>query len=426
MKISPARKAAFDILYRIEADRAYSSYLLGLYEPELSRQDRGLCHAIVLGVLRRQLYLDRITDVLSGGKKIDPAIRIAIRIGLFQLFELDRIPDHSAINESVELAVYAKKRSAKPFVNAVLRRAVRQRPDITYADEIDRISIETSHPRWLIETWSEQFGRLEAELIAKANNEPAPITFRRTAAGTDADLSGFRTSSFVNGCFFADGLTTELSELADAGKIYFQSEGSQMVAAMVDTNSSMLLLDVCAAPGSKVTQIAARGKLAPDQIVAGEFYGQRAEFMRKSAEKQAVSIDVIQHDAMHDLPYASESFDIVMVDAPCSGTGTIRRNPEIRYLLDPGDPEKLSLKQLRMLCNASKCVKTGGSLIYSTCSLESVENESVCRRFLENAPFKPVDLRADPSLITGLGAVRTFPSRDKLDGFFIAGFQRSS
>ena len=151
MKISPARIAAFDILLRVENDRAFSSVLLPAFEEGLSPADRGLCHELVLGTLRRQIYLDRAIDTLSHGKRLDIAVRVAVRLGLYQLLYLDRIPDHSAVNESVNLIQRAKKTSAKGFVNAILRRAVRELPAVNYADDLERLSVETSHPRWLLE-----------------------------------------------------------------------------------------------------------------------------------------------------------------------------------------------------------------------------------------------------------------------------------
>src|SRR3954453_18800972 len=151
MSVSPARVAAFKVLLRIERDRAFSSVLLPEYEARLSPQDRGLCHELVLGTLRRQIYLDRVIAHFPKGKRLDLAVRIAIRLGLYQIFFLDRVPEHSAVNESVSLVQLAGKTSAKGFFSAFLRNAIRQPPDLTYDDAIDRISVETSHPPWLIE-----------------------------------------------------------------------------------------------------------------------------------------------------------------------------------------------------------------------------------------------------------------------------------
>ncbi|MGH9818837.1 MAG: transcription antitermination factor NusB, partial [Pyrinomonadaceae bacterium] len=157
MNISPARIAAFDVLYRIETEKAFSSPLLSQYENDLSVKDRSLCHEIVLGCLRRQIYLDRIIDHFSAKPRLDAEIRVSLRIGIFQLLYLDKVPAYSAVNESVNLVQRAKKTSAKGLVNAVLRQLQRGRPEFSYADETERISVETSHPRWLIEKWTGEF-----------------------------------------------------------------------------------------------------------------------------------------------------------------------------------------------------------------------------------------------------------------------------
>jgi len=158
MKISPARKAAFDVLLRVERDAAFSSALLPQFESQLNEKDRALCHELALGVLRRKLYLDAFIEQLSSGKRIDIEIRIALQLALFQLLFLDRVPAHSAINESVELAAHANKSSAKGFVNALLRSFQRHQPKLGFNGDAERISIESSHPRWLVEKWIADFG----------------------------------------------------------------------------------------------------------------------------------------------------------------------------------------------------------------------------------------------------------------------------
>src|SRR5687767_1730805 len=178
MKISPARLAAFEILERIETERAFSSALLPLYEERLEPNDRGLCHELVLGALRRQLYLDKVIEHFAGSKKLDIAVRIALRLGIYQLLFLDKIPAYSALNESVNRVKKAKKVSAMGFVNAILRRASTGPPALKYSDEVERISIETSHPRWLIDKWTADFGAGEAGQIAVSNNVIPRVAFR--------------------------------------------------------------------------------------------------------------------------------------------------------------------------------------------------------------------------------------------------------
>lgn len=425
MKISPSRLAAFEILRRIETERSLSSVLLPAYEETLSDLNRGLCHELVLGVLRKQIYLDRVTDSLSGGKKLDVEVRIALRLGAYQLLFLDKVPAYSALNESVNLVQKAKKTSAKGLVNAILRKISTRVPTIEYANDIDRISVETSHPTWLIEKWTELLGAEDAEQMAIANNRLPRRAFRYSS-GPDADNSLFdaEKSEWVEGCYFASSITPELRSAADAGQVYFQDEGSQMVAQSVGKVDGLKVLDLCAAPGGKTTQIA--GGSSNAIIVAGDLRTARVDLLRATCVKQGAEfVSIVQYDAETAIPFADETFDIVLVDAPCSGTGTIRHNPEIRYFVEANDFVDLGRKQLAILENASKLVRPGGRLIYSTCSIQTEENEDVCKAFLEKVGgFEVQRPNVPEKFITGRGFARTFPHRDDMDGFFIAELHR--
>jgi 16S rRNA (cytosine967-C5)-methyltransferase len=425
MQISPARIAAFEILSRIEKEEAFSSVLLPQYENDLSPQDRGLCHTLTLGILRKQIGLDRAIAVFSKGKKLDPAVKIALRIGLYQLLFLDKVPDYSAINESVNLVQYAKKTSAKGFVNAILRRATRESINFEFANDVEKISVETSHPQWLLEKWIAEFGKDEAFRLASANNDIGRSAFRLTSNGRWKDIEALEQldkSEFVEGCYFAGSVDLGLKELAELGDIYFQDEASQMVAQAVGLAAGERFLDVCAAPGSKTTLIAERGMRNAELIVAGDLHWTRVKFLHENCLKQGVeNVSIVQYDAEMALPFAAESFDVILLDVPCSGTGTIRHNPEIRYTLRSDDFAELADKQLRILENASKLVKPGGRLIYSTCSLEVEENEAVCAASLSaNSDFRISRPDVAERFVTKDGFARTFPHRDSMDGFFLA------
>ncbi|HBR56386.1 MAG TPA: hypothetical protein DEA22_02775 [Blastocatellia bacterium] len=431
MSISPARKAAFDILSKIESQKAYSSILLPAAAEGLSIRDKTLCYEITYGVLRKLIYLDRVTDLLSGGRRIDDAVRIAIRIGLYQLCFLDRVPKHSAINESVNLIARARKTSAKGFVNAILRRAALGIPELEFADELDRISVETSHPRWLLERWEAEFGKETADELAAANNMVPAAAFRLTARGLSAGLheplpAETVKSNEVDGCYLADRVNQGLRQLATRGEIYFQDEASQMAANATDLLPGESFLDACASPGGKITSIASRYTGGEHLLVAGELHAHRIKILRENCQRQGVdSVRIVRFDAETEFPFAAESFDVVLVDAPCSGTGTIRHNPEIRYFVAPKDFEELSAKQLRILSAASEIVRRGGKLIYSTCSLEPMENEGVCGKFLQSASdFKAASPKVPIRFLTRDGFCRTWPHRDHMDGFFIAAFTR--
>lgn len=436
--VSPARLAAFEILLRVE-EGAYASVLLASKEAELTSPDRALCHELVMGVLRRQLWLDRLIEYYANRNvsELDVAVRIVLRLGLYQLRFLSRVPASAAVNESVNLVHLARLRSAGALVNAVLRRATREPevdPTSTIHDPIERIAVATSHPLWLIERWTKAFGAEETEAFAQANNEPAPIAFRivNNRAQVAEMCERLRRSGaelipsrVVSGAWRITGAGTLLAELVAAGQVYVQDEASQLVAESLAAQPGELVLDLCAAPGGKTTQIAA-SCLDSAIIVAGDLHQHRLRTVISSAKLQGLqSIHCLVLDGLTILPLADSSFDRVLVDAPCSGTGTLRRNPEIRWRISPDDIQDLCGRQKQLLFNAARVVKPGGRLIYSTCSVEPDENEQVVQAFLENQKtFRLGQLGLDSSLITLSGAARTWPHRQGTDGFFICALER--
>ncbi|MBK9152979.1 MAG: 16S rRNA (cytosine(967)-C(5))-methyltransferase RsmB [Chloracidobacterium sp.] len=423
MKISPARIAAFDVLLKIETKGAFSSILLPEYEARLGQKDSALCHELTLGVLRNQIHLDAIIDHYSKGRKLDEEIRIAIRLGLFQLIFLSRIPPHSAVNESVNLALRARRKYARGLVNAILRQFVREpfRPDAD--DELERISLETSHPRWLVEKWAADFGIQETRHLTSTNNVQPRIAFRLTNKGADVlGSEHIQRSDISKNGLVTERMTSDLITAAARGDIYFQDEGSQLVGDTVELDDGAKFLDLCAAPGSKFSQIALANHGKNCLLVAGDLRAVRLSSLRKICISQGVeSRNVVQFDAVKALPFAAGSLDSVLVDAPCSGTGTIRHNPEIRYRLTPSDLPELALKQRSILANASKLVKSGGRLIYSTCSLEKEENEHVVRWFLSESEDFRLDATPLPErFVASDKCVRLVPHKHGTDGFFIA------
>lgn len=425
MKISPARRSAFQVLLRIEKEKGYSSVLLPPAESELGELDRGLCHELVLGSLRRQIYLDQVINALANSRKLDVEVRIALRLALYQIYFLDKIPDHAAISESVDLVQFAHKTSSKGFVNAILRKATRERPELSFTDEIDRISFETSHPRWLIEKWTQDHGAGRAATLATANNETPPIYFRILNDSDEVNslVESSMRSEVVDGCFKTVANAALANELTEGGYIYIQDEASQMVAHAIPIPFGGRFADLCAAPGGKTGLIARLNPTA--SITACDIHESRVRFLEANCRRQDVDVEIFQCDATQVMPFETGSFDTVLVDAPCSGTGTIRRNPEIRYSLAPEDLIELQNKQLAILKNASKLIKAGGSLVYSTCSLEVEENEYVANAFLTQiGGFSLRDPAVPQRFQTEGGFARTWPDRDSMDGFFIACFVR--
>jgi 16S rRNA (cytosine967-C5)-methyltransferase len=420
-QISAARLAAFRILKQVETG-AFSSVLLVAEESRLQPLDRALCHELVLGVLRWQLFLDRVIEHFSKRRveSLDAAVRIALRLGLYQLRFLTRIPSSAAVNESVSLVRAARLSSATAFVNALLRQAVREAeydPVAEISDPLEKIAIRTSHPVWLIERWARQFGVEQTEAFAQANNLVPPTAFRVVAnranqseilSRLNAAGATLESSKIVNGAWRVSGATSLLREMSAAGEIYLQDEASQLVADVMEVKTGERVLDLCAAPGGKTTLIADRAGDEAFIIAADKSITRMATVISTTRLHDLKSITPLILDATKQLPFARESFDRVLVDAPCSGTGTLRSNPEIRWRLTPTDFATFAEQQKRILSRAVEVLKPGGRLVYSTCSVEREENEEV---------IETIDLNLIKTL-------RTWPHRDGSDGFFVGIFQK--
>jgi 16S rRNA (cytosine967-C5)-methyltransferase len=299
-------------------------------------------------------------------------------------------------------------------VNAVLRRAIREAdfdPSTAVVDPLEKLAIETSHPRWLVERWARQFGVEEAAAFARANNRVPPTAFRVV----DRDFTDLENqlvlepSKVAENAWRVEGAASRLRELAAEGKIYLQDEASQLVAQTVEIQPGERVLDLCAAPGSKTTLMALRANDSA-LIVASDRSPTRLNTVVKTGELQKLtSIKSVVLDAMKSLPFDNSVFDRILIDAPCSGTGTLRRNPEIRYRISENDIHTLATQQKLFLQNATRVLKPGGQLVYSTCSVEREENEQVIDAFLAaNAKFQLTK------------TTRTWPHREGSDGFFIA------
>lgn len=436
--ISPARWTAFQVLRKVDVG-SFSSTLLASEEPKLEPADRALCHELVLGVLRWQLNLDKRIEYFSDREiaSLDLSVLIALRLGLYQLRFLTRVPASAAVNESVKLVQAARLSSARAFVNAVLRRAARESeydPVATGPDVVSKIAIENSHPPWLINRWINSFGLEEARALARANNETPPVVFRvvRTRTNEDEVLARIRASGIApeksqiaEGGWCVARSTPVIRALAEEGVVYFQDEASQLVAELVEAQPNDTVLDLCAAPGGKTTLIADR---TPDShVIASDVSARRlATVAAAVGNQQLQKISLMVIDGSQSLPFKPDSFDRILVDAPCSGTGTLRHNPEIRWRLSEDDIPRLAVQQGLLLQNAVGVLKPGGRLIYSTCSIEREENEDVVEEFLKrNKTMRQLLLKPASGLTAGAGALRTWPHRDSTDGFFVAAFEKT-
>jgi 16S rRNA (cytosine967-C5)-methyltransferase len=379
MKLAPARLAAFGALLAIDRG-AWSAEALAAKSVQLDSRDAGLASDIVFGTLRRRGELDALIGKYSkkGVERVDPAVRIALEMALYQIRFLDRVPDHAAVNDSVELARRAGKSSAAAFVNAVLRRAIREPLDIP----------ETlSTPAWLLDRWTAQYGADTALAVAHASLSP-PERFIRVVNGEPPPGA---EPTEIPGCFrLASG---------DAGNYRFQDIGSQAVVPLLDLEPGQTFLDLCASPGNKTAQALE----TPVHAIACDLHVSRARLLLP------LGIPVATVDGTKPLPFGAR-FDRILVDAPCSGTGTLARNPEIKWRLQPADIADLQSRQIAILKNALAQLAPGGLLVYSTCSLEREENQDVVA-------------------LSGAATVKTMqriPGRDPGDGFFAAALKNGA
>lgn len=444
MPVSPARAAAFDILLRVEKQNAYASELLHSSRlDKLSTADRALTTEIVMGVLRWQSLLDR--RIVAGSSrslaKLDVEVRLALRIAAYQLLYLTRVPARAAINESVELVKRARKTSAAPFANAVLRKLVSAEPVSSIEPKppatASQSAGEFAHPEWLVERWVSHFGVANARAICGYDQRVPATTIRTDSEESLRELEA-EGVTLAPGALLASARTLVSGDLTQTrayreGRTLIQDEASQLVAALVGRGS--LLLDCCAAPGSKTAVLASRNPFA--EICAVELHPHRAELLRQRV--RASNVRVLTADVL-DLPLQG-GFDRVLADVPCSGTGTLARNPEIKWRLKPEDLHELHAKQVAILRAALRQLAPEGRTVYSTCSLEPEENQDVISEVLkENPEFTLLDCRPElerlrmqgelawsnvDSLLDG-PYLRTIPGTHPCDGFFSAVVERKN
>jgi 16S rRNA (cytosine967-C5)-methyltransferase len=478
--ISAARKAAFAILMAVERGQSHSDDLLrGKGVNSLSAPDRNLATALVLGVLRWQIQLDHQLQVLlkRPNAKLDAEIRIALRLGAFQLLHMDRIPARAAIDESVELAKQAGHKFASGMVNAVLRKLGGSSFDFSEGTPAE-LAMAQAHPAWMVERWAKNFGLEAARALCRHGQTQPALTVRLVESADEATASDIcalppfpqedetQVLRLRSAPLRMTGLGTVAVELAQAGivlepgellsaartvvsgdvtstlvfkegRVRLQDEGSQLVAEIAGKGSA--ILDCCAAPGGKTLILAERNPQA--RVVACESSAARLEQLVKRLVPLGDRVECRHADAA---TLTEDSlFDLALADVPCSGTGTLGRNPEIRHRLRPEEFSRQAERQRAILKAALRAVRPGGRVVYSTCSVEPEENEQVIAAVVaENSNARAVSLesRIEVMLTEGVltpsgaerlktsltpqGAVRLLPGVFHTDGFFIAMVER--
>jgi 16S rRNA (cytosine967-C5)-methyltransferase len=442
--IAPAREAAYDALRAVSTGDADLPHALAHVRSRLpDGRDRALTGEIVSGTLRWQAAFDHVIAAFSRRPvtRLDPEVLDILRIAIFQLLHLDRVPAAAVVSDAVNLTRKVGKKSAAALVNALLRRVSRERGHLPFparpedpgdrAAALDYLAISLSHPRWLVARWLDRYGFAATEAWLQFNNRPAPLTIRAnrlrtTGESLAASLATYgvqvEAGRFAPEAWIARRGNPLLTPLAETGLFVVQDEASQVVACLVSARKGERVLDACASPGGKTTAIAA-AMGDHGLIVAADVRGRRVDLLAKTVRLSgARSVRIVQADATA-LPL-TPAFDWVLLDVPCSGLGTIRRDPDVRWRRSEADLRKLAAAQGQMLRESARVLRPGGRLVYSTCSSEPEENEDVVAAFVAEGRFRalaPRDL-APPiqSLINPAGHLRTLPFRDGLEAFFAA------
>lgn len=434
-RIAPARAAAFAILLQVATTDAHSDELLrGRDVDALAVQDRALATTLVLGTLRWQLALDaQIRPLLSRpDAKLAPVVEAALRMGAYQLRYLDRIPAHAAIGESVELTRQAGEKFAAGMVNAVLRKVAKLPADarrgVSLADEF-------AHPRWMVERWERSYGANATRAICAFDQEPAAVRIRLAHPDAEHALADDGVE-LAQGEFLTAARRVVKGDVARSyafrnGWVRIQDEGSQLVAELAGHGD--MILDVCAAPGGKTAILAERNPNSA--ITAFDASKRRLDAMKRNLADTRIGYVVQDATAME----LQAEYDLILCDVPCTGTGTIGRNPEIRFRVDEMEIARQHERQVRILSRALEGLVSGGRLLYSTCSLEPEENDAVIAEVLGQtskwvmAPLEDEVLRLEREGVLSAdgsawlrasalrdGCLRTLPGVHPCDGFFAA------
>jgi 16S rRNA (cytosine967-C5)-methyltransferase len=454
--ISPARKIAYEVLRRVEAEGAYASDLLHSELGErVKAEDAGLATELVMGVLRWRRLLDFLLErqLKKPVARLDLPVALALRVGLYQLRFLERIPARAAVNESVELVKSARKSSAATLVNAVLRRAASDArvPAANFIPEAtpiaDRHGILHSHPTWMVERWLTRLREEQIISLFEANNHAPRLSCALHDLSQREEIFAclknaglhIEAGKILQSAFGVSGGSPTRTESFRTGAISIQDEASQTVPLLLDTQSGDRVLDLCAAPGGKTPPLVLAAG-AKGVVVAADRHAHRLRAMREQFKRLGLpNARLVELDAARVLPFGI-LFNRILVDAPCSGTGTLARHPEIRWRLKPEQLAEFHALQTFLLRSALQQLAPGGRLVYSTCSMEPEENEHVVEEVLSSASgfqfettseaarglkYKLLQGFQAESLFDPKGYFRTTPSALQTDGFFAAVIRRA-
>ena len=432
------REIAYKVLLDIEKNKNYSNMAINKYfkDVKMSNQDRGLATEIIYGVIENKYYIDYMIDKLSKVKtnKMEIYVKTLLRMGIYQIMFLNSISDYAAVNETVNLA---KKKNSKVsgFINGILRNVIRQKEEIGKVktkDDVDYLSIKYSYDKWMIRNWMIHFGKEFTEELLEANNERPNIYLRTNTLKITRDelikklekqnIKAEKVNVVEEAIKVEHLKDIENNSLYKEGLFTVQDVSSMLVGKVMNPKENSLVLDVCSAPGGKTTHMATLMNNT-GQVVSRDIYDHKLKLIKASSKRLGLTnVDVEEFDGMKLDRESIGKFDYVLADVPCSGLGIIRRKPEIKY------KEKEEFRQLppiqkKILENASKYVKVGGNLIYSTCTIQDSENIDVVNEFLQKnknfelVPIKEVNVDLENQ---EKGYMKIYPNVHNMDGFFIS------
>lgn len=435
------REAAMDLLDAIEKNQSYSNLLLNttIEKNNISSLDTGLLTELTYGTLQRRMALDFfLKPFIKNSKKLEKWVLQLLRVTLYQMIYLDKIPDRAAIFEAVEIAKKRGHKGIAGMVNGVLRSIQREGlPSLdVVSDPIERLSIETSHPEWLVKRWVSQFGMERTKEMCEVNLTAPMQTARVNLTKTtirecieDLDEEGFliEKSPIIPEAIRALKGNLAFSRAFKKGMITIQDESSMLAAYALAPNENELILDACAAPGGKSTHIAETMKLTGG-VISLDLHEHKVKLINENAKRLGLgNIRTIAMDSRNaGEHFEKEYFDRILLDAPCSGLGVMRRKPDMKYTKKEQDLNQLSTIQQNLLKSVSPLVKKGGILVYSTCTVDKEENENTVFTFLQEHPEFEVDVTLKermPEAIQPLvteGFLQILPQDFGSDGFFIA------
>lgn len=442
-----ARSVALQVLTAVEQEGAYSNLLLNgaLQKSELTGPDAGLATELVYGTIQRLNTIDYFLEpfVTKGLAKLAPWVRNLLRLSFYQLHYLDRIPPHAAVNEAVNLAKKKGHQGISGMVNGVLRSVLRRKDELRLPEGLapmQRIALEHSHPEWMVSLWIRQYGEEAAEAICRANNEPPSVSVRVNRAKTGRDemlrlmeeqgLRALASPISPDGIVVHSGGNMALTSWYRDGLISVQDESSMLVAEALAPQPGMTVLDCCAAPGGKTCHIAeimeGRGR-----VLANDIHPHKAKLIEDHAQRLGLdNVETLSGDALQLAERLdTASFDRILLDAPCSGLGVIRRKPDLKWAKTPGDVAEIAGVQRALLDSVSGLLKPGGLLVYSTCTIEPRENAEMIASFVSRHP--EFELAGEPTgwnerqplaFAAGRveGGLQILPQDAHSDGFYIA------